>query len=74
MSEDLKICVCHYSKIIFLDETIPSSKIPCSGCGAFLQCADTGLPGYIPSEIFKGRTDNELKVSNIPGFYFLDKF
>ncbi|KAG5892537.1 hypothetical protein JTB14_011126 [Gonioctena quinquepunctata] len=29
------------------------SKVPCGGCGAYLHCKDTAIPGYIPSEIFK---------------------
>ena len=29
------------------------SDVPCGGCGAFLHCKDTAIPGYIPSEIFK---------------------
>ncbi|XP_057663003.1 nitric oxide-associated protein 1 [Diorhabda carinulata] len=29
------------------------SNVPCGGCGAYLHCKDTAIPGYIPSEIFK---------------------
>lgn len=42
------------------DPNQPVSDVPCSGCGAHLHCADSGLPGYIPSEIFKGRHFREL--------------
>lgn len=31
---------------------IPTSNVPCGGCGALLHCRDTSIPGYIPSEIF----------------------
>ncbi|KAF7279172.1 hypothetical protein GWI33_007583 [Rhynchophorus ferrugineus] len=33
------------------------SKYPCGGCGAYLHCKDTAIPGYIPSEIFKNSFD-----------------
>ncbi|ERL87636.1 hypothetical protein D910_05027 [Dendroctonus ponderosae] len=29
------------------------SNVPCGGCGAYLHCQDSSIPGYIPSEIFK---------------------
>lgn len=45
------------------DPSVPVSKIPCYGCGALLQCADSSLPGYLPSELYKGRSDAELKVT-----------
>lgn len=44
------------------DPSVPVSKIPCYGCGALLHCADTGLPGYLPSELFKGKKADVLKV------------
>lgn len=27
-----------------------------------LQCADTNLPGYLPSELMRGQNKNELQV------------
>ena len=35
------------------DPEIPSSKIPCSGCGAHLHCQDSKMPGFLPWEIFQ---------------------
>ena len=40
---------------------IPISKIPCGGCGALLHCQNTSVPGYLPSEIFSGKTKHELR-------------
>lgn len=44
---------------------IPISKVPCGGCGALLHCAEPSLPGYLPSELYCGRSIDELKVNNI---------
>lgn len=52
-----------HSKFGTPDPLIPVSKIPCYGCGALLQCADAGLPGYLPSELFKGKRNDVLKVT-----------
>ncbi|XP_034038151.1 nitric oxide-associated protein 1 isoform X2 [Thalassophryne amazonica] len=35
------------------DENEPVSDTACSGCGAFLHCIATEIPGYLPSEKFK---------------------
>lgn len=45
------------------DPSVPVSKIPCYGCGALLQCAEPSLPGYLPSELFKGKEHSVLKVT-----------
>lgn len=45
------------------DPSVPVSKIPCYGCGALLHCADSSLPGYLPSELYKGKKDEVLKVT-----------
>ena len=37
------------------------SSVPCGGCGALLHCKDSEIPGYLPSEIFKGQNNLELK-------------
>eukprot|EP00057_Strongylocentrotus_purpuratus_P007172 XP_011661646.1 PREDICTED: nitric oxide-associated protein 1 [Strongylocentrotus purpuratus] len=34
------------------DSSIPVSEVPCSGCGAHLQCQDNTQPGFVPSEKF----------------------
>lgn len=39
----------------------PVSKIPCGGCGAYLHCRDHSIPGYVPKEIFGGRSKKELQ-------------
>lgn len=44
------------------DPTVPVSTVPCYGCGSLLQCADSTLPGYLPSELFKGKSPQVLKV------------
>lgn len=44
------------------DPNEPFSNVICGGCGATLQCAEPSLSGYLPKEIFKHRTDDELKV------------
>ncbi|XP_070539945.1 nitric oxide-associated protein 1-like [Ptychodera flava] len=35
------------------DPSVPSSDMPCAGCGATLHCHDIAKPGYLPSEKFK---------------------
>lgn len=35
------------------DPREPVSDVPCGGCGAYLHCRDTSIPGYIPAEIYK---------------------
>ena len=40
---------------------IPPSDVPCGGCGALLHCQDTGIPGFIPQELFKGQTKKDLQ-------------
>lgn len=48
---------------LFLDPTMPVSRVQCYGCGGHLQCADPGLPGYLPSELMRGQHDSVLRVS-----------
>ena len=43
------------------DPAIPVSQIPCGGCGAFLHCQNTSVPGYIPKEIFIIKTNHQLR-------------
>ncbi|XP_078240913.1 nitric oxide-associated protein 1 isoform X2 [Pogona vitticeps] len=35
------------------DPSVPSSGVPCSGCGAELHCRDAALAGYLPSEKYR---------------------
>ncbi|XP_055379879.1 nitric oxide-associated protein 1 [Condylostylus longicornis] len=56
------------------DPHIPPSNIPCGGCGAHLHCVDPGYPGYIPLEIFNGRTDEELKTVTCQRCHFLKHY
>ena len=37
------------------------SSIPCGGCGALLHCKDVALPGYLPSELFSNKNNDDLK-------------
>ena len=43
------------------DPSVPPSDIPCGGCGANLHCQDTGIPGFVPQETYKGKTKEELQ-------------
>ncbi|CAD7011590.1 nitric oxide-associated protein 1 isoform X2 [Ceratitis capitata] len=56
------------------DSSIPASTVPCSGCGANLHCARTNLPGFIPVEIFKGRTVKELQSIICQRCHFLKQY
>jgi len=38
------------------------SSVPCGGCGALLHCKDQALPGYLPSELFLKRSEQELRI------------
>ncbi|KMQ89266.1 nitric oxide-associated protein 1-like protein [Lasius niger] len=38
------------------------SSVPCGGCGALLHCKDHALPGYLPSELFLGRKERQLRT------------
>ena len=37
------------------------SSIPCGGCGALLHCKDVALSGYLPSELFSNKSNDDLK-------------
>lgn len=41
---------------------IPVSKVPCYGCGSYLHCKDSSIPGYLPSELFANKTNEQLSV------------
>lgn len=36
------------------------SDVPCGGCGSFLHCNDPSIPGYVPQQMFKGKTKSML--------------
>ncbi|XP_013166800.1 PREDICTED: nitric oxide-associated protein 1 [Papilio xuthus] len=50
------------------------SQVPCGGCGALLHCSDPAIPGYLPSEIIKGRTDKDLKIIECQRCHFLKEY
>ncbi|XP_067628712.1 nitric oxide-associated protein 1 isoform X1 [Eurosta solidaginis] len=56
------------------DPQILPSNVPCSGCGAHLHCTHITLPGYIPSQIFKGRTEKELETIICQRCHFLKNY
>lgn len=43
------------------DVTVPPSQVPCGGCGAFLHCNDTAIPGFLPVEVFTGLNEDQLR-------------
>ncbi|KPM03212.1 50S ribosome-binding GTPase-like protein 1 [Sarcoptes scabiei] len=56
------------------DPSIPSSRVPCSGCGAHLHCTSTNIPGFIPVEKFKLFNEAELSSQICQRCEFLRKF
>ncbi|XP_037807042.1 nitric oxide-associated protein 1 [Lucilia sericata] len=56
------------------DPNIPASNVPCNGCGAILHCKHQTSPGFLPTEIFKGRTENELKSLTCQRCHFLKNY
>ncbi|XP_017049552.1 nitric oxide-associated protein 1 [Drosophila ficusphila] len=56
------------------DPSVSASKVPCNGCGANLHCSSATLPGYIPSEIFRGRTQDELRTIICKRCHFLKHY
>ncbi|CAG9783382.1 unnamed protein product [Diatraea saccharalis] len=56
------------------DPTIGISRVPCGGCGALLHCSDPAIPGYLPSEIFRNRTNEELKTMECQRCHFLKEY
>jgi nitric oxide-associated protein 1 len=53
------------------DPRIPVSNVPCNGCGAHLHCKDSSIPGYVPSELFSGLSEDELKTVHCQRCHFL---
>ena len=56
------------------DPDIPSSKVPCGGCGAHLHCQDTKMPGFTPVEAFAGRGPDELRLTVCQRCYIMEKY
>lgn len=56
------------------DPREPVSNIPCGGCGALLQCAEPSIPGYLPSQLYKGRTKQQLQISICQRCHFLKNY
>lgn len=56
------------------DQSAPISHVPCGGCGALLHCNDPAIPGYLPSEIFLHREDDELKTMECQRCHFLKEY
>lgn len=53
------------------------SNVPCGGCGAYLHCRDSSLPGYVPSEIYNNynlRDGMELKSLICQRCHFLKNY
>uniref|UniRef100_A0A0K8T9Y4 G domain-containing protein n=1 Tax=Lygus hesperus TaxID=30085 RepID=A0A0K8T9Y4_LYGHE len=53
------------------NRAIPSSHIPCGGCGALLHCKDTSIPGFIPQELFRECKTQDLRTITCQRCYFL---
>lgn len=60
--------------VVVIDPRVPISKIPCHGCGAMLQCADTSIPGYLPSELMRGHETSVLKRLICQRCHFLKNY
>lgn len=56
------------------DPVVEISQVPCGGCGALLHCNDPAIPGYLPSEIFKGRSKVDLKGIECQRCHFLKEY
>ncbi|XP_052900421.1 nitric oxide-associated protein 1 [Anopheles moucheti] len=56
------------------DRTIPSAKVPCGGCGALLHCIEPNIPGYLPSELFKGKSNEQLLTTICQRCHFLKNY
>ncbi|XP_013100585.2 nitric oxide-associated protein 1 [Stomoxys calcitrans] len=56
------------------DPSVQASKVPCNGCGAHLHCNHHTRPGFIPLEIFNGRTTKELKTIVCQRCHFLKHY
>uniref|UniRef100_A0A182W613 G domain-containing protein n=1 Tax=Anopheles minimus TaxID=112268 RepID=A0A182W613_9DIPT len=56
------------------DPSIPAAKVPCGGCGALLHCIEPNIPGYLPSQLFKGKSKEQLLTSICQRCHFLKHY
>ncbi|XP_049541691.1 nitric oxide-associated protein 1 [Anopheles darlingi] len=56
------------------DPHMPASHIPCGGCGALLHCIDHSIPGYLPSQLFKGKSKEQLTHTICQRCHFLKHY
>lgn len=56
------------------DPNCSISSVPCGGCGALLHCKDRALPGYLPSELFQGKTEQKLQKMVCQRCHFLQYY
>lgn len=50
------------------------SSVPCGGCGALLHCKDQALPGFLPSELFLKKSEQELRVMICQRCHFMQYY
>ncbi|CAG2108874.1 unnamed protein product [Medioppia subpectinata] len=56
------------------DPKTKPSDIECSGCGAYLHCSATNIPGYMPSEKFKNLSEHQLRAEKCQRCEYLAHF
>lgn len=56
------------------DRSVPVSRVPCGGCGALLHCQDHSIPGYLPSEIFKNCSSDDLRETICQRCHFMKNY
>ncbi|XP_050077001.1 nitric oxide-associated protein 1 [Anopheles maculipalpis] len=56
------------------DTTVPPSAIPCGGCGGLLHCIEPSIPGYLPSQLFKGKSKEQLLTTICQRCHFLKHY
>ncbi|XP_041786446.1 nitric oxide-associated protein 1-like isoform X1 [Anopheles merus] len=56
------------------DPNEPASTIPCGGCGALLHCIESSIPGYLPGQLFKGKSKEQLLTTNCQRCHFLKHY
>lgn len=54
--------------------SVPASKVPCGGCGAFLHCTDVSIPGFMPSEVFVSLNEDGLRAQSCQRCLYLQHF
>ena len=66
----------HLFKFGTADPTMPgaSTNTPCGGCGAHLHCLEEKIPGFVPSQILRGRTRSELRSVLCQRCYFIKEY